>query len=539
MRARLPYPGGAVLGASALAIALLCPSVLLARTDCSQVSQDGTTTVEVRVLEPEDGGLVLRGPYGSCGIPVSGLASAVGLPARFDIYLVLDTSGSTESCAGVDVDGDTVVGQWDPLRMACTDRGDTVLAAEVAGSLAFLDQIELGDNRVGVIGFSDPNLFGVTQTYVSLTDDRALAEAALDTLFRRGPRGATDFEGAQDLLGLELFYHGVPDRDWVALFLSDGWPTFPQPPYNESQQEDWDAASEAADRLALMGVRLFTFAVGVDAGDPVLRDMALRTGGRFAAVRDPGDLVAALPATVLVRIAALVVSNLTTGMVELAKLGPAGDYEVLLNGYRGWNELDATAYATDPDHTRASCPLRAYLSCASGCQARTQGFWQRQCMGIGEIVHGGAEPPLLVEGFEDMAEAVSGALAFSGQTACQALEAEPASEMCEKALKQYAALLMNMTWGILGPDCETDLSSLGPGLPPTVGEAADLVEEWIREGTFDSCRRANDLADALNTGQALAPSVAPRVVPFLPVLTTGGSAAPAGADRRRPGRLPR
>ena len=79
MRAREPFPGRAVLGALALALALFVCSPVLAQTDCSQLSPDRTTTVEVRILSPEADGLVVRGPYSPCTIPVSGLASAVAI----------------------------------------------------------------------------------------------------------------------------------------------------------------------------------------------------------------------------------------------------------------------------------------------------------------------------------------------------------------------------------------------------------------------------------------------------------------------------
>ena len=533
MRAREPFPGGAALGAVALC-ALLLPLPVAAQTYCSQVSADGLTTVEVQVLSPRDGALLARGPYGECDIPVAGIASAVGLPPRFDFFFVLDTSGSTSACAGTDVDGDTVVGQNDPVRLVCTDRGDTVLAAEVAGARAFLDALPLGENRAGVIGFSDPNWVGVTRTYQPLTEDRPAVEAALDAVLGAGSRGATDYAGPQDLLRQELLASGDPDHDWVGLFLSDGWPTFPVPPFDSSELGDWDAASDAADRLAAEGIRLFTFAVGTDAGDPVLRDMALRTDGRFHRVTNPGDLVDALPATVLVGLSVVVASNHTAGVTEQAVLSPGGEFALPLPGLRGWNDLEVDAYASDLDHTMTACPLRVYLSCAAGCQARTQGFWHRQCKATGEIASGASLPPLLVEEFHEMAEAVSGSLAFSGQTTCQALDADPSSDMCEKALKQYAALLLNMAWGILGPDCEADLAWLDPSYPATVGEAAALVEEWIREGSAGSCKKANDVADALNTGAALTgPTVVARVLPTLPPLSWAGPEG-AEADRARP-----
>jgi hypothetical protein len=102
-----------------------------------------------------------------------------------------------------------------------------------------------------------------------------------------------------------------------------------------------------------------------------------------------------------------------------------------------------------------------------------------------------------------MAEAVGNSLSFSGQSTCQALDADPPSDPCERALKQYAALLLNMAWEILGPDCSADLGAIDPDSPGSVGEAAALVEQLIQEGSFESCTLANDIADAINTESAL------------------------------------
>ena len=108
---RLPHV--ATLAACA---ALLAPAAAPARQGqlCERVFRDaGTgepTTISLLVTRPLAGER-FRAFSPDCPATVEGLASTVGIPARFDFYLALDLSGSTHYSSGVDVNGDGAVSE--------------------------------------------------------------------------------------------------------------------------------------------------------------------------------------------------------------------------------------------------------------------------------------------------------------------------------------------------------------------------------------------------------------------------------------------
>lgn len=163
----------------------------------------------------------------------------------------------------------------------------------------------------------------------------------------------------------------------------------------------------------------------------------------------------------------------------------------------------------------------------------SQGYWHRQCMGAGLITPGrdgrGPQEPLEPNFVKDLIPTVDRQLAsvFQFRTCEDGMDAAPPSDKCEKAIKQYAALLLNLASGRLQNDCEVDLSAEGclsvriagpfgdDGIPSTGDpneEGSDsLVFELvnlIQSQSPGNCQIASDCAAAVNEGTALLPGMA-------------------------------
>jgi len=533
-------------GLLALALLVLAAPGLPAQTHCSETSSDGSVTVEVRIDSPEPYAFIAAGPPCPDSLPVTGIASAVGIPPTFDVFVVVDASGSTGACTGVDVDGDTIVGETTMSGVDCSDRGDSIYQAEVEAVARLVDVLDLSRARIGIISFSDPNFH---RLILGLTDDAVLINAAVDFLRTRFPFGSTDFEGAQDLTRIQFLISGDPTRAWMILFLSDGSPTWPEPPTCclPTTAGDTRASIEAAQRVGGAGIVMHTYAVGAQANRNILRAMANHTGGQFFAFNNPGDVVDILPTSVLTGINLVMVENLTLNEVVRADMEPLGDFSADIAIAHGWNDLLVTAQAYRMGNLQVPCPVSVYFACGRGCAPNTQGFWHHQCKAVGEIGNDSGTPRLHVEEFEELQGIVDMLLAHTGQTTCQALDADPSSDPCERALKQYAAFLLNVAEGRLGAACSLDENLIGPELDPgvdppaTVEEMMGLLDRLLREGLAgdpDRCKDVNDLADLVNTGQAVGvpgPSIRLLIQPVSGLVPAYAGGAQEGGGEVRPG----
>jgi hypothetical protein len=140
----------------------------------------------------------------------------------------------------------------------------------------------------------------------------------------------------------------------------------------------------------------------------------------------------------------------------------------------------------------------------------SQGYWHRQCLGVpaseggidpGRNGRGPSEPtePMFVEDLMPYAEGRLEDLGFYATTTCEGMDAYPPSDMCEKALKQLTALILNVGSGRLMDGCEVDLTALGCE-SDSVGGMIDEIATLIHE---DDCNQANSCAAALNEGEGL------------------------------------
>jgi hypothetical protein len=496
-----------------------------------------------QTLDDETLTLVLNAPlpatvlasYEPCpqSVEVTGTAT-IGLPF-FDIYFVIDSSGSTGACSGADIDQDGIVGVPGGFP-TCSDPGDTVLAAEVRAVRDFAATLSPAVTRIAIIQFSMPEelLFGSRQRIVqSLTADFALVNLALDDILGAGSAGATDYAGGLHLLRDERLANGDPvGRRQLAYFLSDGVPTFPFGNFGVEEPPDSQASIDAADEVALLGLIVDTFGVGFIPSvtqDPVfprrclrpdgtesstLECVALRTGGVFFESSDPAAIVDELRLRQPGGIAEVLVANETTGEQVVAVRAPDGTFvaSVALEIGRV-NHLRVTVTAEDGTSCEVTTEVLSLCYAAgSGCSPLTQGYWHRQCRGLGLIENGGVGPPphpdwdpeallLLMQAIVD--PLVRALDSPENSTTCEGLDANPPDDKCEKAIKQYTAVLMNIHGGYLSPTCLLELPGYGILTPE---EAAVIIADLIRAGLAGdprACFTANDLADLINTGAAV------------------------------------
>ena len=247
-------PSGADL--SAVNIAAVATDTF-AQTGSAAVSilrRDDTVPPNVTISSPSEGAIFSVGPS--------------------DVAIVVDTSGSTGSSCGADIDGDSIT--------------DNILKCEIFAAKELLDFLDPADTQVTVIDFSSSAIL-----VQALTSDFALADQALDNILAAGPGGGTNFtaamqRGTNELAGLRGRRTATP----IQLFFSDGSASTPTFEINRAFEG---------------GVIANTFAVGAGANPSILTQIADGTGGVFTPVIDPADLVEILPQIIQFGIDALAV----------------------------------------------------------------------------------------------------------------------------------------------------------------------------------------------------------------------------------------
>jgi hypothetical protein len=167
----------------------------------------------------------------------------------------------------------------------------------------------------------------------------------------------------------------------------------------------------------------------------------------------------------------------------------------------------------------------------------TQGYWHRQCLGEGLITPGrnGRGPKEPTEPDFDkllpVVDALLQAKVFMFRT-CEdgiATDAPAPSDPCERALKQYTALLLNIASGRLQGSCAIDLSALGCSST----DISDLVDELAglyNSGDPDACKVVAACAGAINEGEGL---VFPAAA-MAPLFGTTSAAAHSGGVESEP-----
>jgi hypothetical protein len=289
----------------------------------------------------------VTGPIGL--LEVQGWAGASS-EDRHELVIAIDVSRSTGLPSGADVNGNGKTGRVlrssrDPLRVAtpqrrCTDSGDTVLAAEIAGARRLIERLDPKRTRVGIVIFS-----GGARVIAPLGSSHAeigaaLSELAADLL----PFGTTDLAAALRT-ATRAVLDGAPSSGAKAhralILLSDGTPAGWEP-VEKAAAETLEAALEAAER----GIRIHTFAIGTEAmeGTDVFARISSRSGGQFVAVEKPADIALRLSQLKLTRLAEVVLRNVTTGEPGRAtRLFPDGSFDGVVGLVPGRNRISVTA----------------------------------------------------------------------------------------------------------------------------------------------------------------------------------------------------
>ncbi len=333
---------------------------------------------EPRTLPPRSLQLEIEHPLAgaivgdAAGVFVAGRAQALrGENRRFDIIIVIDTSGSTNDPTGVDVDGDGVVGM--PLRGASpvspnygsTDPGDSILAAEVAAAGKLIGGLDPRGTRVGLVTFAGelvatrPGFLSLTRVHRAalteqpLTFDYKRVHRALTEVRERGPRGMTHMAAGVDQASVELLgltgslSTADPNSEKIILFFTDGAPTLP---HWDSEAGNVSAVLQSAQRARRAGVRIHSFAIGPEAleGPISTVEMAAITDGLFTPVRDPGRLVRFIEDVSFANIAEVKVRNISSGeSAFLARIHADGSWDALVPLQEGENRLEVGARSSD------------------------------------------------------------------------------------------------------------------------------------------------------------------------------------------------
>ena len=161
--------------------------------------------------------------------------------------------------------------------------------------------------------------------------------------------------------------------------------------------------------------------------------------------------------------------------------------------------------------------------CPEDPNPASQGYWHRQCLGVpsnpDNPAAGGLDPgrngrgpqePTEAEFTKDLMPAVTARLenlVFEMDGSCAGgMAADPPSDKCEKALKQYTALLFNIESGRIGEGCQVELSSEGCA-STDIGSLVDELAALINSGDEGACTLAASCAGAVNEGTALTESL--------------------------------
>ena len=292
---------------------------------------------------------------------------------RFDLFIVIDTSESTNQPSGVDVDGDGELGVPGPQAdKRSTDPGDSILCAEVAAAEQVVDGLDPKRTRVGVVTFAGeavlrfpgdlerPPVRRAAFTQEPLTSDYRRVRDALGELSRSEPFGMTHMAAGIDLATLELLglagSVGSPDPDStkLILFFTDGQPTLP---FLASESGNVRAVEAAADRARRAGVRIHSFAIGPEAleGPIAAVEMAAITEGFFTPVPDPGRLSEFVDAMRLADVEEVAVRNTSSDQAaHEVQLHADGSWEALVPLQVGKNLLEVRARSSGGDEARAT-----------------------------------------------------------------------------------------------------------------------------------------------------------------------------------------
>jgi hypothetical protein len=304
----------------------------------------------------------------------------------FDLAIVLDRSASTSEPSGADVDGDGIIGKTREIpkffrffqrfrEHRFTDPDDSVLSAEVVGTVNLVRQLKPGNSRVSVLSFSGKPLpydirgrpaFSEVEVELPLTSDSAEADMAAYRVLAKGSVGGTNMAAAVRMAVEELTRGDVGRPDGkkpkkLICLLSDGWPSMPAGSPNISDPEDQILTIQAGYLARRAGIKIHTYALGpmASAGPFTLEEVARVTGGRFTPVPKPSEIMSFFEDVNLVYLDSLKVENASLGKpAAQVILGKEGFFIAKVPVEAGVNIVKVTAVAIDGTSGKDTVILR-------------------------------------------------------------------------------------------------------------------------------------------------------------------------------------
>ena len=285
--------------------------------------------------------------------PISEIAGRAGLSEAlsYDVVIAIDESNSTLAPSGRDIDGDGEIGAPRPHRESTritdsTDKGDSVLMAELAAARQLLERVDPASTRVALVFFS-----GQARVLAPLGSPDA-ARAVLDDYRYQLDFTGTSHGNALAVSLTELRERRDPSRRRarIVALLSDGVATMPSVPVARRH------ATEVAEILGQYGIRVDAYALGPDAlqGNESYQELAQRAGGRFIPVRTPGDIEHEFAELSLSGLERVSIKNLHTGeSARAVSVLADGSFSGFASLRPGDNLIEIVAHLDDHPPIRA------------------------------------------------------------------------------------------------------------------------------------------------------------------------------------------
>lgn len=332
----------------------------------------------IQILQPKDGAQIAEDQK---TILISGkVASDNVRSANVDIFLILDTSGSTVNSAGAEFANQTelpdkyLLGGAPRLQpqFSISGRGfgmgaptyessrinlrHSILGAEVVASRRLLTQLNSQSTRVGIITFAKD-----ARLVQPLTNDFEQVRRALDEVYWAGPNGGTNMVeairlGISELLGLG---RSTKRQDAIKaqFFLTDGLPTLPTGEGRGVTEPDVQLAVNAARLAGRASIKIHVFGLGEEVVNYpwAVQGIAKESGGTYTPLSRPADVLAIMDRISVVGVDFVQIVNQTSGQKAAnLRLAADGFFAAALPVVDGKNQIDVMARTSDGSNSRAS-----------------------------------------------------------------------------------------------------------------------------------------------------------------------------------------
>ncbi|MGZ8486956.1 MAG: VWA domain-containing protein [Candidatus Binatia bacterium] len=344
----------------------------------AMVSMGWAAEPKIQILSPKDGSQIAEDQK---TILISGkVASDNSRSANVDIFLILDTSGSTVNSAGAEFANQAelpdkyLFGGAPSLQpqISISRRGmgmgaptfeptrinlrHSILGAEVVASRRLLTQLNPQTTRVGVITFAKEGRLAQ-----QLTNDFEQVRRVLDEVYWAGPNGGTNMVegirlGITELLGLG---QSAKRQDAIKaqFFLTDGLPSLPTGDGRGVAETDVQLTVNAARLAGRAGIKIHVFGLGDEVVNfPwAVQGIAKESAGTYTPLSRPADVLAIMDQISVVGVDFVQIVNQTSGQKAAnLRLAADGFFAAALPVVEGKNQIDVLARSSDGSNSRAS-----------------------------------------------------------------------------------------------------------------------------------------------------------------------------------------